>query len=95
MKGIPWCDETGCWKEIKLIERSERILLLEIKSTTDKLPFSDAYYFKTAWIVVGPEHSKENKCIFGQVGTIVYLRSTVGKVILETAGRGEIKLQGS
>ena len=92
MKDIPWCKETGVWKEIRLIERTERILLIELKATTDNLPFAKDYYFKTAWIVIGPENSRENKCIFGLVGNIIYLKTTVAKVFLETAGRGEIKL---
>lgn len=49
------CQETGIFKDIKLIEKSADCLVIEIESVTDDAPFSDCFKCKECWIVLGPE----------------------------------------
>ena len=61
VKNVPWCTETGCYKDIKLIEISDDRLVIEIESTTDDAPFSDCFKIRECWIVLGPEQNFDSQ----------------------------------
>lgn len=90
VKGVPFCDETRCFKTFTIKQKNEKQTVIEMEAHTPDVPYGQTFCVRESWLTA-QSPDKPDQILFSRLMKIEFVKYTIFQSKINKAGYAGIK----